>query len=907
MVYLVLMVAMRQRNRQQSRATVRRRVKGARALTALAMVALLNSVAQSRPAESMATPERVGSVAFKSAATFPVYETRLHYVGKVWFAITNYGLLGTENGNRVPAKDRDVLRINYSPSYEFPGGTRNDYLYAGGLWVGGIVGTDTLVSLPIDGQSIPVSEFTSYDTIAEVSNIRGTVYYNPAADAEQQFFARFSDTVIFSGTDEVDGRRHRPLNIQVSQRSYAWSDNFARQFVIVEDWIKNIGSRPIDKLVCGVFMDADVLNDNSSGIQVGYLDDVSGYVDNAPDLILPQYRDPMNIAWVADNDGDPVAGTFPLFSPRGVVGLRILYAPMMQRFSFNWWLTGGGAPQAWGPVRAGARTPAPGGGLGAPLGDRNRYYVMGNGEIDYGQLLSTIDHSGEGWRPPLRSGGCDVANGLDTRQVLSVGPSCEPLFPGDSLPFVFALCAGDRFHTNANRNFDCQNPEAFVRALDITDLSFAATWASWIYDTPGLDSDGDGYRGEYRLADCDSFDVFGIGWNCDTVYYTGDLGPPPMPGQECRDYGGLPDRAGPASPPCPQAKLDLFLETRPSEILVRWTGRNTETVRDPLSGELDFEGYRLYVGRINAPDRYSLIASWDHVDYTRFVYDPEPPGHWVQDGNPVLLSDLRARYGEDFDPGRYSVASPYTCFRDTVLDENGFPDVRCSYFAPHEYNQENTYDENGVLKTNLIQRIGDSVYVEDADTIVYGIYEAHLTDLNPSIGLYVSVTAFDYGNADLGLSPLESTPGSCYDYVIPIYSAAVVEDSGLHVSVYPNPYKLAFDGPDGRRTSYYDQGFEAPEKKGRGESIDEQDRRIWFVNLPSQATIRIYTLDGDLVRTIEHEWPKQEGSQAFLTDYSSRVGWDLVSRNTQAVVSGIYIYRIDSPLGSQLGKLVIIK
>ncbi|MEW5701925.1 MAG: hypothetical protein AB1792_06830 [Candidatus Zixiibacteriota bacterium] len=59
-------------------------------------------------------------------------------------------------------------------------------------------------------------------------------------------------------------------------------------------------------------------------------------------------------------------------------------------------------------------------------------------------------------------------------------------------------------------------------------------------------------------------------------------------------------------------------------------------------------------------------------------------------------------------------------------------------------------------------------------------------------------------------------------------------------------------------------------------------------------------MDGDLIRKILHPDP-------FLTTYPSIVGWDLISRNTQAVVSGIYIWRVDSRLGRQIGKLVIIK
>ena len=105
---------------------------------------------------------------------FPVYQTRLHSVGQVWFAISNYGLIGTENSNRVAHRDRDLLSISYSPSFEYPAGTRNDYLYAGGLWIGGIVGNDTLVSISINGVSSPVNEWASYDSIREASSQRGT-------------------------------------------------------------------------------------------------------------------------------------------------------------------------------------------------------------------------------------------------------------------------------------------------------------------------------------------------------------------------------------------------------------------------------------------------------------------------------------------------------------------------------------------------------------------------------------------------------------------------------------------------------------------------------------------------------------------------------------------------------------
>jgi len=35
--------------------------------------------------------------------------------------------------------------------------------------------------------------------------------------------------------------------------------------------------------------------------------------------------------------------------------------------------------------------------------------------------------------------------------------------------------------------------------------------------------------------------------------------------------------------------------------------------------------------------------------------------------------------------------------------------------------------------------------------------------------------------------------------------------------------------------------------------------------------------------------------------------WNLISRNTQAITTGIYIWSVSSAMGDQLGKLVIIK
>jgi hypothetical protein len=78
---------------------------------------------------------------------------------------------------------------------------------------------------------------------------------------------------------------------------------------------------------------------------------------------------------------------------------------------------------------------------------------------------------------------------------------------------------------------------------------------------------------------------------------------------------------------------------------------------------------------------------------------------------------------------------------------------------------------------------------------------------------------------------------------------------------------------------------------GRGE------RRVEFRNLPQGCTIRIYTVRGDLVRTL-----RQDGS---LDGY---VAWDLRTKDNLDVAPGLYIYHVEAPgTGEYTGKLAVIK
>jgi len=98
-------------------------------------------------------------------------------------------------------------------------------------------------------------------------------------------------------------------------------------------------------------------------------------------------------------------------------------------------------------------------------------------------------------------------------------------------------------------------------------------------------------------------------------------------------------------------------------------------------------------------------------------------------------------------------------------------------------------------------------------------------------------------------------------------------DANLNaISVVPNP-------------------FIAADEITRGRGL----QRILFTNLPPQATIRIYTISGNLVRVLEH------------SDGSGTEEWDVRTRFDLLVASGNYYYHVTTPDGRTfLGRFAVI-
>jgi len=154
-------------------------------------------------------------------------------------------------------------------------------------------------------------------------------------------------------------------------------------------------------------------------------------------------------------------------------------------------------------------------------------------------------------------------------------------------------------------------------------------------------------------------------------------------------------------------------------------------------------------------------------------------------------------------------------------------------------------------------------------------YEAYNTIDNTYEDLFVPDTGNDYVRCGQ-----RGVPGTCPNLNSKLANmiAAPVEPTAgptvnlQTVTVVPNPFRgrESWDLPNGNE--------------------------VHLINLPSKARIRIYTVAGDLVRDLSHD--------ESVRDFAR---WDLKNANGRDVVSGIYMYRVESGTFFAQGRFIVIR
>ena len=210
-----------------------------------------------------------------------------------------------------------------------------------------------------------------------------------------------------------------------------------------------------------------------------------------------------------------------------------------------------------------------------------------------------------------------------------------------------------------------------------------------------------------------------------------------------------------------------------------------------------------------------------------------------------------------------------------------------------------TSDEFDLVRDiDIVNEIGYDTGLESVrDSVVIGdtlyTYRVDIDNVKDGFKYWVALTSYDRGMPGEGVESMES--GVRATKVLTIPGTPPVEDD-LKASVVPNPY--------------------------RGEAVwdgtRDREKYVWFINLPEKATIRVYALAGDLVKTIHFDGSTYDAAdvQGLRTSAERGVAipggicaWDLITDKDQAVATGLYMYSIENrETGStQLGKMMVIR
>ncbi len=206
-----------------------------------------------------------------------------------------------------------------------------------------------------------------------------------ASRGVQEYFCIYQDDIedTYVGSPDADG--HTPLKIQVSQRTYAYPEEYAADFILLDFTIRNIGQLTLHDVFIAMFSDPDI-GARGEGGDAASLDDFNYY--DAERLMMVQYDDPNDY----DGAGPGVFAIRVVQTPVPLEDLKITFA--------NFERTSGGDPDL----------------------NIDKYNLISSGTI----------------APPTEEMG-------DWRMLLGFGPA-EGEFaiaPGEELPITLAFIAGD--------------------------------------------------------------------------------------------------------------------------------------------------------------------------------------------------------------------------------------------------------------------------------------------------------------------------------------------------------------------------------------------------------------------------------------------------------------------------------
>lgn len=468
--------------------------------------------------------------------------------------VTNIGTFGNAfRGYRDGTGDQ---------SCEYPAGSGIEHLFESGMWVGGLVNGQSLVSTTAVDASQGYStgsagfEFTGEQgsQLTQRSTLFESPFYSNSAVSHQDYTADFTDrNILVPGTQIPINNHTNPLYVDVHMETYNWNYTFSDFFVIMNFTVVNNGSFTITDPYFAFWANTVVRNINvttaGSGGSAFYNKGGNGFSDS------------LSMAYCYDHSGD-VGFTDSYIGQKflGAEDKRGFHHPQIdsafdiqsQQFyqdevavHYNAWQFNSSSD----PV------------FFQPTSDAQRYNKMVSGLNDllcWDQNASTNSNCGtNSIQQQLNQAG-------NRSDLVSVGPFTD-LEPGDTLNVVYAFVLG-RKNEDGNPNSD--------NNLDQRSNFYAnASWAQTAYNgedvnfngilDEGEDTDGDGEITRYIL-------------------------------------------------PSPPSSPITRIESQDGKIEIYWSDNSEESV-DPITQEKDFEGYNVYMTRLG----FDVAESALDLDYVK--------------------------------------------------------------------------------------------------------------------------------------------------------------------------------------------------------------------------------------------------------------------------------------------------
>lgn len=859
----------------------------------------------------------------------------VHNVGRLQLQITNIG----ETGNQDNPTRTTV------PSAEWPQGSGHDYLYAAGLWIGALdasgiphVSTATYerefspeitpdnvcVTLPID-QVTDVRE--AYEGIPNGSRV-----ISASVDPDDDGDGFVDEDVLNGKDDDGDGLcdedfaaigqqmltteyfdnipqtrqqfpEHVPLGLRVRQSSYSWATPGQNDFVGMDWAIKNISGRTIRNVVVGIFADIDI---GTRAVPGYFLDDEVGLINRPIEYIGASgetvrrnlqmaygWDNPDNPNAPQENKGGDVPGYFGIMFLNHTTDPSGILAPKTVGITAFKFFSGSGAPFAAG---------------GDPENDAQRYQLMTDptlnpdivGEprssrpLDYRVVMATgpfrsllpestltisvgwVMGLGLGQGNSIGAGGTLIENAIAAQQVFD---GLYTDFDGNSLT---GQCGKETcLRSPSGATFVYQIPESSVCRVRFwssipTGPEFPQYAGLPAWD-PFLPCEAQ-QQGKFVCTDppsspggptgvhCASADTLALPVGSDCVYVDFDCNV--NTGQAGRERLVNWVAAAPLPAPVflgqdgrsePRDFLELYRTGRDSarvsawyfpgdrKVTLKWNNF-AELVRDAQRGNLkEFVGYRLYKA---AGWSRPLGTNGPSRDLWSLL------GEWRVDpkGTPARsLSEL-------IDPSSPIVFKQDIEVRWNPVGRNVFPD-------------------SSYVESDTLFAVGRYSFVDE--NVLNGF--PYFYSIVP-VSIVPGLTA----EQDVVLTSNPSAQNSQA-----VYPRGDAQDDQKHVFVVPNPFK---------NRAEWDL---VPREE------DPSGTKVSFMNLPrTKGTIRIYSLSGDLVRDLPFDG-RPPADMAYGKDPVSAatgsVSWNLISRNGQRIVSGVYLFSVDTELGREIGKFVIIR